>query len=101
MKLKSSKEIPIGGKIVEPGNSREIKTGSWKSQKPAIDKEKCIGCLRCAAYCPEMAIKFREAVDEKGVRKNIITEIDLDHCKGCGICANECPVRAIFMESIE
>ena len=26
MKLKTAKEIPIGGKIIEAGNSREIKT---------------------------------------------------------------------------
>lgn len=101
MKLKSAKELPIGGKIIEPGNSREVKTGSWKSQKPVLDKNKCIGCMRCAAYCPEMAIKFEEMTDGNGVKKNIISEIDLDHCKGCGICANECPVKAILMESME
>jgi len=100
MKLKSAKEIPIGGKIIEAGNSKNFKTGSWKSKKPVLDKDKCIGCMRCAAYCPEMAIKIKEATDEKGTKKNIIDKINLDYCKGCGICANECPVKAIHMEEV-
>lgn len=101
MKLKTAKEIPIGGKILEAGNSNEVKTGSWKSQKPVINKDKCAGCLRCAAYCPDMAIKIKEVKNEKGIKRNIIDNIDLDHCKGCGICANECPMKAISMEPIE
>lgn len=101
MKLKTAKEIPIGGKILEAGNSQAVKTGSWKSQKPVLSPNDCIGCLRCAAYCPEMAIKIAEVSDEKGAKKNVVDRIDLDHCKGCGICAHECPVKAIKMESIE
>ncbi|MDD3006386.1 MAG: 4Fe-4S binding protein [Candidatus Pacebacteria bacterium] len=101
MKLKRAKEIPIGGKIIEPGNSNEVKTGSWKSQKPVLAKDKCVGCLRCATYCPEMAIKIKEVKDGKGGKKNIIDKIDLDYCKGCGICANECPMKAITMETLE
>jgi pyruvate ferredoxin oxidoreductase delta subunit len=100
MKLMSAKEIPIGGKILEAGNSNEVKTGSWKSQKPVHMPEKCVGCLRCAVYCPEMAIKVKEVADEKGINKNGIDHIDLDHCKGCGICAGECPVKAIIMETL-
>ena len=90
-KLKTSKQIPIGGKIVEAGNSKEFKTGSWKAKRPVIDKNKCINCLKCAAYCPEMAIK---------IKNNKIDFIDLDFCKGCGICAVECPVKAIKMEEV-
>lgn len=101
MKLKTAKEISIGGKIIEAGNSKEVKTGGWKSQKPVFSKNDCVGCLRCAAYCPEMAIKIKEVADEKGGKRNIIDQIDLDYCKGCGICANECPVKAIRMEALE
>jgi len=101
MTLKSAKELPIGGKIIEAGNSKEVKTGSWKSQKPVYSKNDCIGCLRCAAYCPEMAIKIKEVTDEKGIKKNTIDRIELEYCKGCGICAHECPVKAIQMEQIE
>lgn len=101
MKFKTAKEIPIGGKILEPGNSKEVKTGSWKSQRPIVDKTKCAGCLRCAAYCPDMAVKIKEITDKNGIRKNIVDRIDLDYCKGCGICANECPLKAIIMETAE
>lgn len=101
MVLKKSDELPIGGKIIEAGNSKDFKTGSWKSKKPVIDKSKCIGCMRCAAFCPDMAIKTKEVLDEKGNKKMMIKEIDLDHCKGCGICANECPVKAIVMEDLK
>jgi pyruvate ferredoxin oxidoreductase delta subunit len=101
MKLKTAKEIPIGGKIVEAGNSKEVKTGGWKSQKPVFKKEACISCLRCAAYCPEMAIKIKEITDEKGGKRTVVDRIDLDYCKGCGICANECPLKAIVMEVVE
>jgi len=90
-KLKTAKQIPVGGKIIEAGNSKRFKTGSWKAVKPVIDKNKCINCLKCAAYCPEMAIK---------VKNGKIDYIDLDFCKGCGICAAECPMKAIKMEKV-
>jgi pyruvate ferredoxin oxidoreductase delta subunit len=101
MKLKTAKEIPIGGKIINAGNSKEVKTGGWKSKKPVIKDGACVGCLRCAAYCPDMAIKLKEITDGKGIKKTVVDHIDLDHCKGCGICANECPLGVIVMESLE
>lgn len=101
MTLKSAKEISLGGKITEAGNARAVKTGSWKSQQPVLDLGKCAGCLKCAAYCPDMAIKIKETVNAQGIKKNVIAGIDLDHCKGCGICAHECPLKAIAMEPLE
>jgi pyruvate ferredoxin oxidoreductase delta subunit len=101
MKLKSAKEIPIGGRIVEAGNSREVKTGGWKSKQPVLKEGACIGCLRCAAYCPDMAIKLKEVTDAKGGKKTVVDSIDLEHCKGCGICAHECPFKAIVMVQVD
>jgi len=89
-KLKSAKEIPIGGLIDEAGSSRKFKTGDWRSFRPIIDEKKCINCIQCVVYCPENCIK----VKEDGKRG----KIDLDYCKGCGICANICPVKCIKME---
>ena len=88
MKLKSWQEIPIGGIIINAGNSRENKTGSWSDKQPKIDTEKCAKCYRCISACPEGAIKK----DKDG---NVV--IDYDYCKGCGICAKICPSKVIKM----
>ncbi|RLE39855.1 hypothetical protein DRZ77_03445 [Candidatus Woesearchaeota archaeon] len=86
---KGWKELPIGGRILNPGNSKEFKTGDWRSKKPVVDKSKCTGCLLCRLYCPENAIH---------IDKDSKISIDYDHCKGCGICSSVCPVKAIKME---
>ena len=66
------------------------KTGSWRTVRPIVDEEKCVGCALCQSYCPEAAIKI------EGTKKQL-AKIDYDYCKGCGICANECPQQAITM----
>ena len=98
-KLKTSKQIPIGGKIIEAGNAKEFKTGSWKAKMPVRDKEKCINCMRCAVFCPDMAIKTKK-VKVDGKEKVEVCDADMDYCKGCGICEVECPVKAIKMEDV-
>ena len=60
-------------------------TGTWRTQRPVYDPEKCNGCLLCWIFCPE-------AVIGKSDRS-----IDLAYCKGCGICAAECAKGAIKM----
>ncbi len=86
--LKGWKDIPIGGMILEAGNSAEYETGGWRTFRPVMDKEKCKNCLFCWIYCPDSAIQ---------VENEKIKEIDLKYCKGCGICAAECPAKAIEM----
>jgi pyruvate ferredoxin oxidoreductase delta subunit len=86
--MKGWREIPEGGLILEAGNAVQYKTGSWRSQKPVRNEEKCTHCLICWIYCPDSAIL---------VENEKIKGIDLEHCKGCGICAKECPVHAIEM----
>ncbi len=73
------------------GTAIKNKTGSWRDQKPNVDKDKCIGCAQCAMHCPEGAIEIK---DGKAI-------INYDYCKGCGICAKICPVKAIMMKKEE
>ena len=91
----TAQELPVGG-IVEAGTAVNFHTGSWRSQRPVWDSNKCIHCLTCWISCPDNSIKI--APDEK--KTTVVRGIDYDHCKGCGICASECPVkiRAITME---
>jgi len=74
--------IPIN--VPTEGEAGE--TGTWRSQRPVLTPEKCIGCFNCWLFCSEVAIKKTNPI-----------EIDLTYCKGCGICATECPVKAIKM----
>jgi pyruvate ferredoxin oxidoreductase delta subunit len=74
--------------LSEPVEGASGKTGSWRTYRPEVDREKCNACGLCALYCPEAAI------DEEQV-------VDLRFCKGCGICANECPKKAITMKREE
>lgn len=67
------------------------KTGSWRTVRPIVNKDKCINCGICWKFCPDVAI----FVEEEGA------VVDFDFCKGCGICAEECPVDAIEMDKEE
>lgn len=66
------------------------KTGSWRSQRPIVDKEKCIACGQCVANCPEPCIELSPKAT-----------IDYDYCKGCLICMRICPVKCITSEEEE
>ncbi len=87
MKLKSVKEVKQGT-LVDAGSSLKYKTGGWKVFKPKIDEKKCIHCMRCVMWCPDICIPTKNG---KRLKAN------LDYCKGCGICAEVCPVKAIKM----
>lgn len=83
------KELEEGGKILEPGNSVNYKTGDWRSFRPVVDFKKCIQCLQCWVFCPDGCIPADDGKRE---------ETNLDFCKGCGICANICPAKCIEMK---
>lgn len=83
-------DMPIGGDILLPGNSREYKTGDWRTKRPVWIQENCMQCGLCWPTCPDDAIPLDK--DEKQ-RK----DFDYDYCKGCGVCAKVCPFNAIEM----
>ncbi|MEA1992988.1 MAG: pyruvate synthase subunit PorD [Euryarchaeota archaeon] len=80
-------KITLGAINKVPGSSKNYKTGSWRTLKPEIDREKCKKCWICYKYCPEGCI----------AKKDNGPAFDYDYCKGCGICAEECPFDAIKM----
>lgn len=83
--IKSEKELPETA--VSFKSMLENKTSSWRNIKPVIDEDKCIKCMICWKYCPDIAIEIK---DQKPA-------INYDYCKGCGICSTECPKKAIEM----
>ncbi|MDR1405315.1 MAG: 4Fe-4S binding protein [Candidatus Methanoplasma sp.] len=83
------KDLTVGDRVIEPGNSEKFQTGDWRSFAPMIDMDKCIDCLTCWIYCPD---------DSVLVDNGRIKGVKLTHCKGCGICAKVCPKKAITMK---
>lgn len=83
-------DMTIGGTIYNAGNSREVKTGDWRSMKPIFDSEKCKQCGLCFPVCPENAIPVGKDMKR--------TDFNYEYCKGCGVCAKVCPFKAISME---
>lgn len=80
-------DLPRGGPVIlAPGNAAERATGSWRVERPEIDRDACVRCDLCFVLCPDGAI----ALDESGY-----PVIDYDHCKGCMVCLEECPAGAV------
>lgn len=67
-------------------NPKIRKTMVFHGLKIAVmDREKCIGCMKCYENC-----RFDAISDE--------LEINRDRCEGCGVCSYVCPTDAISME---
>ncbi len=82
------RDLEVGGIVTQPGSTAEYETGTWRSERPVLDEEKCNQCGLCYIYCPDASIDFDNDTYPK---------VNLFSCKGCGICAVECPKEAITM----
>lgn len=89
--LKRWKELPIGGLILEAGNSVEYNSGSWSPQKLIWYPDRCIQCMLCWIYCPDASIKVEDGK---------VIGIDHYHCKACGLCITHCPTEPNSLELI-
>ena len=45
MKQMNWKELPHAGAVLKAGNTKDYKTGSWRTNKPRWIEENCIQCL--------------------------------------------------------
>jgi electron transport complex protein RnfB len=70
-----------------------------------VDREKCVGCMACAAVCPKHIIQkvpYDQKVlvgchsNDKGAQTRKICEAG---CIGCMKCQRECPAQAIVVEN--
>lgn len=86
----TARDLEVGSIVTEPASARAYQTGTWRSQKPILSREKCIKCGLCYIFCPEGCIQPASDAPD-------FFDIDLFYCKGCGICDKECPTDAIVM----
>ncbi len=86
--LPTWEECRFGNILPYAGGAKTYRTGDWRTDRPVVDKEKCIKCGMCWLLCPDAAI----VQNEDGTY-----EANLFYCKGCGICVRVCPKDAITM----
>ena len=79
----------FGGAIKNLAMGGAPAVGKKEQHAPTIivNQDKCIGCAKCKAVCPENAITMN---DKKA-------KIALDKCIGCGECLTVCQVKATEM----
>ncbi len=87
---------PIGGVIVNPGNSilKDL-SSSRQGFLPGFDQDKCINCAQCDVACPDLCFVWEEQEDKKGRPQMFLQGIDYQYCKGCMKCVAVCPTEAL------
>ncbi len=85
--FKGHEATGFGGVLKNIGmglGTRAAKQAMHSDVRPQVDRDKCIGCGRCAEWCPAGAISVDEAA-----------QIDPGKCLGCGECAITCTEGAV------
>lgn len=83
---------PIGGVIVNPGNSvLKDHSASRKGVAPKFTAELCFNCGFCDMVCPDFCFVWDLAKPGSAQLRGI----DYQYCKGCQKCVSVCPVNAL------
>ena len=89
-KFKNISEDPsLGGLVASPSQPINIKEIHY-----VIDKEKCIGCGKCAKNCTVSAISKTNYIAKGHKLPSLV--IDPAKCNGCGVCDIGCKFGAIY-----
>ncbi|AWB44385.1 ferredoxin [Paenibacillus sp. CAA11] len=93
---------PIGGLIVNPGNSilKDLSI-SRSGMLPHLNLDSCIHCAQCDNVCPDMCFVWDEQPDKKGRPQMFLQGIDYQYCKGCLKCVHACPTDALSSQREE
>ena len=62
--------------------------------RPVINKDKCVGCGKCAESCPQHTITVASKRRKRQAR------IDYSNCIRCYCCHEMCPIRAIDIKRV-
>jgi len=84
-------ETGFGGALKNIGmgcGSRAGKMEMHSASEPKVRQETCIGCGKCARYCANDAISFKEKK----------ASIHAEKCVGCGHCIGACPTDSIYSD---
>jgi coenzyme F420-reducing hydrogenase delta subunit/ferredoxin len=82
--------LALNRMLEQLGYGKEAITLKRNSLKVTVDKDLCIACGTCVAYCPYHAPKL-ESVG--GI------SFDLEACRGCGLCVALCPAFALDLDN--
>lgn len=88
--FKAHEMAGFGGAIknLAMGGAPAVGKKEQHALKITVSQEKCIGCKKCSAVCPEQAITV---YDKKA-------SVNGEKCIGCGECLTVCPVKATGMD---
>jgi len=93
------KNAPIGGMIVNPGNTvLNDMSASRSGFIPVFHPENCINCAECDTTCPDQCFIWETVTDAKGKMMRFNRGIKQQYCKGCMRCVEICPKQALTAE---